>query len=316
VTDVGLLEHREFFFLASLKSRYPNLPTFATIHDAPASVVNLFPGFERHQDLRPVRAVRKVANRVFGAGIEKRFYGQGHHLVTLTARAGAALAARLERLGCSASIDLFKHPHMADIEQLAQPEQPHAAGGLRIGYLGYIAHAKGIDRLIDAVRAIKAASPALLEGVSVDIAGGVISNSDQAYLDALREQCAAAGLGDTVRFRGFLASADVPGFVAGLDLMVLPYRDTGSGAASGPFMWARTFGVPVLASNSRNFADEIRDGADGMLFDGEDLRERLLSFLKEESVRQRLEQGARDASADQSWRHSASSLLGLIRKRS
>jgi len=314
VTDVGLLEHREFFFLACLKSRHPALPTFATIHDAPASVVNLFPWFEPRQGLRLVRAVRKVANQAFGASVEKRFYGQGHHLVTLTGRAKAALAAKLQRLGCSASIDLFKHPHMADIEQLEQPAA--AAGGLRIGYLGYIAHAKGIDRLIDAVRAIKASSPVLLEGVSVDIAGGVISNSDQAYLDALREQCAAAGLGDTVRFLGFLASADVPGFVAGLDLMVLPYRETGSGAASGPFMWARTFGVPVLASNSRNFADEIRDGADGMLFDGEGLPDRLLSFVKEESIRRRLEQGARDASADQSWRNSAASLLGLIRERS
>lgn len=314
VTDVGLLEHREFFFLAYLKSRYPALPTFATIHDAPASVVNLFPWFEPRQELRPVRALRKVVNQLFGAGVEKRFYGQGHHLITLTGRARTALTEKLEKLGCRASVDLFKHPHMADIEQMDRPAYTRA--DVRIGYLGYIARVKGIDRLIDAIRAIKASAPGLLDGVSVDIAGGIISNSDQAYLDGLQEQCRVAGLENTVRFLGFLPSADVPTFVAGLDLMVLPYRETGSGAASGPFMWARTFNVPVLASNSRNFADEIHDNVDGMLFDGEDLSGRLLSFLKEKSVRCQLGQGARNASADQSWRNSASTLLGLIRERS
>jgi glycosyltransferase involved in cell wall biosynthesis len=172
---------------------------------------------------------------------------------------------------------------------------------------------------LQALSNIKNSHPDLLQGVSVEIAGGVISNSDKTYLESLKNFCQSAGLEGIVRFLGFLKSEKVPDYVAQLDLMVLPYRENGSGAASGPFMWARTFGIPVLASNSRNFADEIRDNVDGMLFDSNNgprtIENHLLAFLKNPSLRERLQQGAHDSSADHSWRASASSLVGLIKQR-
>lgn len=72
---------------------------------------------------------------------------------------------------------------------------------------------------------------------------------------------AELGLTDRVELRpGYAAAAEVAGFFADVDALVLPYRTaTGSQAVSTAFQ----FGVPVIATRAGHLADAVRPGVDG-----------------------------------------------------
>ncbi len=315
ITDIGLLEHREFLFINYLKQIKPSLKSLVTIHDPDSCVVNLFPFFERYEKYRFVRGCRKVFNLLFSDFIERNFYRQDHNVITLTDRAKKSLQNKLRRLKChDVKVMVIKNPHMIDVapDFLATPNN----GKLKIGYFGYISYSKGLDILLSAIFELRSNGLKLTDRVEFVFAGGAISNSDQAYFDSLRAFSRKNKLDDVVNFPGFLKSSEVPEFISGLDLLILPYRETGSGSASGPLMWARTYGVPVLASKSRNFIDEIHDMKDGLIFDnetpGDMLKDKLNSYLTDGSIRKNLQVGARNVSEDCSWVYSASRITELI----
>ena len=84
-----------------------------------------------------------------------------------------------------------------------------------LGIFGYITPAKGH-------RLAVAALAQLPKDVVLLVAGGVRRASDQAALDDLRRDTAAAGLEDRVRITGFLEEGDVPAHIAACDLLLYP----------------------------------------------------------------------------------------------
>jgi glycosyltransferase involved in cell wall biosynthesis len=89
--------------------------------------------------------------------------------------------------------------------------------GPLIGCLGRLHEKKGLDRLVGAVPALRASWP----GVHVLLAGP----DDGVEQGRLAAAAAALGVSDRVHFLGGLYGADRIGFLAGLDVFVLPSLD-------------------------------------------------------------------------------------------
>lgn len=314
ISDIGLHEHREFFFMKYLKKKMPNLNTFVTIHDPPHTVVNLFPFFEVLQRYKFFRAVRMVVNKLLGSYIEKSFFRQGHNLIVLTTVGYQRLNEKILKFGFrDLKISVHSHPYYIDVGNLSQ-KKIRLSGVINIGYFGYISRAKGLDRLVNAIIEIKNLNFIILNDVKIIIAGSATSETDRAYLSSLVKLTNQYGLDEVIKFTGFIENDDLPQFVSSLDLLVLPYRENGSGSASGPLMWARTLGIPVMASKSRNFSEVINHLDDGILFDNhsESLIDCLSRYILDQDLRKHLEKKSKDLSGQASWKGIATSFSDLV----
>jgi glycosyltransferase involved in cell wall biosynthesis len=260
--EMGVGEFQVFHALRGLKRLSPKIPTLVTVHDPPRTVVNLNPLFHPRQGHTAVRALRWLYNRTLGAGTEREFLAQEHHWLVLSVKGKRLWKERLNAAGASAgALSIVQHLNYYDDGEIPcpMPDRP-----LRLGLLGSITRSKGIDILVDALALLKAEAE-LPEQLVVEIAGAALYRQDQRYLEELKRQLARHGIGEEVSFSGYLPDDALPGFFSRIDLLVLPYRETGSGSASGPLMWARSFGIPVVATRTRNLPELVQDKKDGML---------------------------------------------------
>lgn len=197
-------------------------------------------------------------------GAETRFQGRGPVAATMRAplvrRAGRRTAAYMawSRYGMEAA-----RPHVvAAVTGVASPILPDIApspaqggqassGALTVGYVGRLEFEKGPDLLIDAARDLD------LRSVRFEVVG------------APRGKWHVKALGNVpanVRFRGPVEHRAIPGFMAGLDLLVVPTRDLSWCAEqfSLATVEAMAAGTPVLGSDSGALPEVIGHG--GFLF--------------------------------------------------
>src|SRR5213078_2192131 len=121
---------------------------------------------------------------------------------------------------------------------------------------------KGIDTVIRALPAVRAAFPTVRYAVA-----GVGSRRPE-----FERLVAALGLGDAVRFLGFVADADLPALYNAADLYVGASRRydllaEGFGIA---LVEASACGLAVVAGDSGGVPDAVRDGETGLLVDPDD----------------------------------------------
>jgi len=121
---------------------------------------------------------------------------------------------------------------------------------------------KGIDTVIRALPAVRAAFPAARYAVA-----GVGSRRPE-----FERLVATAGLGDAVRFLGFVADADLPALYNAADLYVGASRryDLLAEGFGISLVEASACGLAVVAGDSGGVADAVRDGETGMLVDPDD----------------------------------------------
>ena len=127
----------------------------------------------------------------------------------------------------------------------------------RLLFFGIVRPYKGLDVLLRAL----AAGP---EGVSLTVAGEFWGGVDgtRALIDEL-------GLTERVDLRpGYVPAAEVPALFAEADALVLPYR---TATASQNVWMAYEYGVPVIATRVGGFADQVRDGVDGLICEPDDV---------------------------------------------
>jgi glycosyltransferase involved in cell wall biosynthesis len=155
------------------------------------------------------------------------------------------------------------------------PPRPRARTSYRIGYLGRIAPAKGIERLIEAVRASRYAGRVVLR-----IAGA----GDERYADQLRKACA----GIDTQFLGVVAPE---AFFQDVDVLVVPssYHEP----LGRVVIEAYANGAPVLAARRGGLPELVDHGVTGHLFDPDEpgslQRELDLMLARMEAEPQRLE---------------------------
>jgi glycosyltransferase involved in cell wall biosynthesis len=130
----------------------------------------------------------------------------------------------------------------------AIPSRDHTTQRLRIGYLGRLEAAKGVEELLTAV-----------EGLACDhwelhVAG----RGTTAFEQRLRSQF----IDPRVRFHGFVEHAE---FLSSIDLLVVPSlsHETFGLVAIEAF----AAGVPVVASRRGGLSEVVTDGATGSLFE-------------------------------------------------
>ncbi|MFB9376649.1 glycosyltransferase [Kineococcus gynurae] len=129
-----------------------------------------------------------------------------------------------------------------------------ADGPLRLLSLGVVRHYKGLDLLVDALDGV--------EGVRLTIAGELWGAAGQ----RVRERAAARP--DRVDLRpGYVPAEALPALFAEHDALVLPYR---SATASQNALLAFAHGLPVLATRTGSFPEQVRDGVDGVLVEPQD----------------------------------------------
>jgi len=138
----------------------------------------------------------------------------------------------------------------------AQPTTPRrgrarADGRLAVLALGIVRDYKGIDLLLDAA--------ARVPQVQLAVVGEQWGRAGE-QVRALAADPRLAGRVDLQR--GYLPGSQVPGLLAGYDVLALPYRHA---TASQNVLLAHAYGLVVVASDVGTFAAQVRDGVDGLL---------------------------------------------------
>lgn len=166
------------------------------------------------------------------------------------------------------------------------PERPFAdRTPVRLGIVGRLAEQKQHMALIEACALLKARVPA--DSFCLDIVG----DRDGGFARDVEAKTVALGLGDIVRWTGFVADRDR--VYRDLDILVAP-------AVSEPFGLtvpeAGAYGLPVAAARSGAFPELIDDGRTGLLFEpgnAQDLARVLERLVRDADLRRRLGKAAR-----------------------
>lgn len=170
---------------------------------------------------------------------------------------------------------------------------------LRLVFFGIVRPYKGLDVLL---RAMAQAPDCLLLTVAGEFWGGT---------DATRALVSELGLDARVELRpGYVPADQVGALLAGADALVLPYRS----ATSSQNAWlAFAHGVPVIATRTGSFAEQVTDGADGLLCEPGDVADlaRALTRLCEPGVSERLRARVSPADGRSLWDSYLSQLLEL-----
>jgi 1,2-diacylglycerol 3-alpha-glucosyltransferase len=154
-------------------------------------------------------------------------------------------------------------------------------------YVGRLAPEKNLSVLIDMAAA----------AMKVDSSLRLILVGDGPY----REQCLnlvrKAGIGDRVRFEGFVPREGVDKYYAAADLFVFPSISETQGLV---IQEAMMYGLPSVAIVGGGASDGIEEGVNGLIVRNDPLAfaDAVLSVLHQESLAARLAEGAARSSRD------------------
>ena len=182
------------------------------------------------------------------------------------------------------------------------------AGGFVYVSVCRLLEKKGIDQTIRAFARLAEAFP--------DSRYLVVGDGPyRGVLEALAVSCGVAG---KVAFAGAVADDElVEHYVLG-DVFVMPNRRLANGDTEGfglVFLEANACGLPVIAGSDGGSIDAVRDGANGLLVDGQSVEAivaAMLALRRDPDLRARLRAGGLAAAAAADWRHKARAFLALF----
>jgi glycosyltransferase involved in cell wall biosynthesis len=182
-----------------------------------------------------------------------------------------------------------------------------------LGYFGFLNASKGGDALIGALAALVGADPRF-KLLLIGGAAGSSDPTDAAFGARLDELVARHGLASRICRTSFVAPAEVSGWLAACDVMVLPYRD-GVSLRRGSLMAALAHGCPIISTRPAHAVSEIRDGENMLLVDGspESIAGAVLRLRDDPGLRARLGQGASELSVLFRWDTIAARTVNFVR---
>jgi glycosyltransferase involved in cell wall biosynthesis len=186
---------------------------------------------------------------------------------------------------------VFDHPPGVNASLCEGPfEDPFSGVGKpRVLFVGRLAPQKGVDTLVEAA--------GLLEHPSAQ----VLLVGDGPERPALERVTERLGVGDRLRFEGFVTHDRLPAAMAHADVLVLPslYEELGT-----VLLEAMQAGLPIVASETGRIPDVMEDGVNGLLVppgDPEALARAIDRILSDGDLARRLSEGAHERGKDYDW---------------
>jgi glycosyltransferase involved in cell wall biosynthesis len=178
---------------------------------------------------------------------------------------------------------VFDPPNVYDPPRCEAGASSAAAESLDVVYVGALVPVKRVDRLLHALAEVRRQRP----GLSAVLVGEGI---ERARLETLSDRL---GLTDVVRFAGWCAPEDVPGWLSRARLFVMTSEFEGLPMA---MVEALSCGVPVIVPDVGDVTMVARDGENAWVVPSREapaFAEAILTLLQDEPRRQRLAAGAR-----------------------
>ncbi|MCS6989837.1 MAG: glycosyltransferase [Chloroherpetonaceae bacterium] len=260
--ELGVNEGEIFRALRVQKRLRPDFKRFITIHDSPRFAHSPFRILETFGASLPLRAARRAFNLAFEPLILRQTLQADDEFVCLTSVGRDALERRL-RQSLRRAFKTHFIPHLLYLDEPLPVREKKQSDVARIGFFGFITPNKGLGLLIDAAILLKNSNKKT--HIPFIAIRGKATPQYLDYLNAQRAKVAEADLSDRISFGDFLPDEALPQFFSEIDFLALPYDAPPVIAASGVLQWARTYGVPVIASETPAFASLIESGKDGIL---------------------------------------------------
>lgn len=187
--------------------------------------------------------------------------------------------------------------------ELAAFRQAHRLEAPFILFLGTVEPRKNVVRLIDAYAELRRRG---CTNWPLVIAGGVRPGNE-----GVRGHAIAAGLGDVVRFVGFIPEMEKPLWYNCACLFVYPSLYEGFGI---PVLEALACGTPVVASDRSSIPEVV--GEAGVLVDPTEvlsIAEGMQRVLEDSRLRERLRSAGPPQASKFNWRRAAEETLGVYR---
>lgn len=181
-------------------------------------------------------------------------------------------------------------------------------GQLLIGFAGWFVPWHRLEGFLEVF--------ASLAGLHPDLRFMLIGDGD--LRASLADQAKALGVADKVIFTGAVTHAEMPNYLAALDIGLVPH----SNAFRSPIKLFEymAHACAVLAPHTEPIAMVVRDGENGLLFDPENqahLREKLALLVTDGALRKRLGTMARrDVAQQHTWSRNAERVLGTLGRHS
>ncbi|MGB4594113.1 MAG: glycosyltransferase family 4 protein [Coriobacteriia bacterium] len=202
---------------------------------------------------------KRLANRLLfsparAARLEKRAVKQADRVIVVVDEA----KDRIVGLGADADRTVV----FGNTEPLALvPAQPlplDFSRGARLVYVGGIGPHRGLDTSVEAMPQILRNDPA----ATLTIVG------DGSALAGVKARAAELGLGDSVRFTGWLAKDEAMTYIADANIALVPHRRSAHTDATVPHKLFQymALGRPVLVSDCAPLARIVRDAGSGLVF--------------------------------------------------
>ena len=143
-------------------------------------------------------------------------------------------------------------------DDLREPAAAALHQPIRLLYVGYLKHMKGLEYLIDAVRRL------VHNGMDVELS--LVGTGP--YEGVVREKVQRGGLSDRVRFSGYVVMGDALNrHYDEADIFVFPSLSEGSPRV---VLEALAHGLPTVSTRVGSVTDLIEDGRSGLLVDTRD----------------------------------------------
>lgn len=171
-----------------------------------------------------------------------------------------------------------------------RPTAPKAARPT-VAFVGRLRKYKGVDVLLDAFARVRRDVP----DAELDVIG------DGPYRATLEARARQLGLGAEVRFHGFVPAERKVALLSAAHVSACPSPKEGWGLT---VVESNACGTAVVASRSPGLVDSVRDGETGLLVphgDAGALAGALVSVLRDDALRARLESGALAWAATFTW---------------
>jgi glycosyltransferase involved in cell wall biosynthesis len=286
--EIGGAQNREFYILYFIKKCYPLIKTVVTLHDPPIilSAPMKFIGFESMP--RIFRGIRKIGDLTIGRYWEKKILGMVDQIIILTEKRTQQMSKRFRK-------DILYFPLLNFDKNIETKKYRDKV--VKILFFGYLGDKKGIDILIKSFAQLLKSSP-INDDIRLYICGGLSEGVKMIkFQDYLQKLLVDLDVSENVVFTGSISEQERIFYLKDADIMVLPYREQNNFSSSGPLIQGMSHGLPIIASDVKNFSNDIEDGKTGILFEDGNVKmlaEKIKLLIDNKSLRKKLGENAQN----------------------